>query len=147
MSGSRNGDALIAVRARKPAVPRPADNDENAWNLYLTDVIQRNAGGALSIYGYTLPAPDAEDFQGSYERQLDKAVVDVQRGGVDGTLLAFGSPDSTKSADLATAAFAKAAPNSMKGVKVLFIGTPILGERVRAAVAPAGVNYVFVEAK
>jgi hypothetical protein len=35
----------------------------------------------------------------------------------------------------------------MKGVKVLFIGTPADSERVEAAVEPAGVTYVFVEAK
>ena len=35
----------------------------------------------------------------------------------------------------------------MKGVKVVFVCSPILSERVRTAVEPAGVNYVFVEAK
>ena len=35
----------------------------------------------------------------------------------------------------------------MKGVKVLFIGQAADNERVKAAVAPSGVNYVFVEAK
>ena len=35
----------------------------------------------------------------------------------------------------------------MKGVKVLFIGDAADSERVKAAVAPSGVNYVFVEAK
>jgi hypothetical protein len=35
----------------------------------------------------------------------------------------------------------------MKGVKVVFVGSPILGERVRTAVEPAGVKYIFVEAK
>jgi hypothetical protein len=38
-------------------------------------------------------------------------------------------------------------PNSMKGVKVLFIGKAADNDRVKAAVAPAGVDYVFVEAK
>jgi hypothetical protein len=35
----------------------------------------------------------------------------------------------------------------MKGVKVLFIGATADGDRVKAAVEPAGVTYVFVEAK
>jgi hypothetical protein len=35
----------------------------------------------------------------------------------------------------------------MKGVRVVFIGDAADGERVKAAVAPAGVDYVFVEAK
>ena len=44
-------------------------------------------------------------------------------------------------------AFKQVPAGTMKGVKVLFVGTPILGERVRTAVEPAGVNYVFVEGK
>jgi hypothetical protein len=35
----------------------------------------------------------------------------------------------------------------MKGVKVLFIGKPADSDRVKAALAPTGVDYVFVEAK
>ena len=35
----------------------------------------------------------------------------------------------------------------MKGVKVLFIGKAADSERVKAAVAPTGADYVFVEAK
>ena len=38
-------------------------------------------------------------------------------------------------------------PGTMKGVKVLFLGAAADNERVRAAVEPAGVTYVFVEAK
>lgn len=148
VAGCKKEEAATTNAAtQKAAVAKPTSNDEAAWNAYLTDVIQRNADGALSIYGYTLPAADAADFQGSYDRQLEKAVGDVQRGGVEGTLLAFGSPDSGKSADLATAAFAKAAPNSMKGVKVLFVGDAADQARVEAAVKPSGATFQFVEAK
>ena len=62
-------------------------------------------------------------------------------------MLAFISPASNRMADLIAAAFTDIEPNSMKGVKVLFIGKAADSERVKAAVAPAGVNYVFVEAK
>lgn len=129
------------------AVPAPKTADETAWNAYLTDVVKRNLDGALSTYVYTLPAADSKDFQGYYDRQLEKAMGDVQRGGVDGTLLAFGSPTSSKSADLAVASFTKAAPDSMKGVKVLFIGDAADKARVEAAVKPSGAKFQFVEAK
>lgn len=135
------------VKAEAPPVAKPSTTDEAAWNAYLTDVIKRNAEGALSVYAYTLPAADSEDFAGSYERQLGEAQTAMMRGGVEGTLLAFGSPDSAKSADLAVAALEKAAPDSMKGVRVLFIGDAADSARVEAAVKPTGATYKLVEAK
>ena len=128
------------------AVPTVA-TDENAWNAYLTDAVTRNLDNATSTYVYTLPADSSADFQGAYDRQLEKAEDDMSRGGVEGTLLAFGGPNSPKSADLAVAAFAKAQPNGMKGVKVLFIGAQADSDRVKAAVDPSGASYKFVEAK
>ena len=135
------------AKVAAPAVAKPTTNDEAAWTAYLTDVVKRNADGALSVYAYTLPAPDSADFAGSYERQLGEAQTAMMRGGVEGTLLAFGSPDSAKSADLAVAALSKAAPDSMKGVRVLFIGDAADSARVEAAVKPSGATYKFVEAK
>jgi hypothetical protein len=137
-----------AQETAKAAVAMPATaTDDNAWNAYLTDVVTRNLDNATSTYVYTLPAETSADFQGSYDRQLEKAEEDMSRGGVEGTLLAFGGPNSPKSADLAVAAFAKAMPNSMKGVKVLFIGAQADSDRVKAAVDPSGATYKFVEAK
>ena len=135
------------AKTEAPAVAKPTTKDEAAWNAYLTDVVKRNADGAMSVYAYTLPAADSADFAGSYERQLGEAQTAMMRGGVEGTLLAFGSPDSAKSADLAIAALQKAAPESMKGVRVLFIGDAADTARVEAAVKPTGATYKFVEAK
>lgn len=137
--------AQEAVKA-PVAVPATA-TDENAWNAYLTDVVTRNLDNATSTFVYTLPADTAADFQGAYDRQLEKAEADMARGGVEGTLLAFGGPNSAKSADLAVAAFGQATQDTMKGVKVLFIGDQADSARVQAAVAPSGATYKFVEAK
>ncbi|MFC0678944.1 hypothetical protein ACFFGH_13950 [Lysobacter korlensis] len=126
----------------------PTTDDENAWGEYLVEVVKRNMEGVVSSpYLYTLPAETSPDFQGFYDRQLEKAQLDIQRGIVEGNLLAYGGPSSNKTADLVIAAFQKAQPGSMKGVKVLFIGKAEDNERVQAAVAPAGVDYKFVEAK
>ena len=129
------------------ALTAPTTTDEAAWNAYVTDVVTRNAEGATGMYAYTLPAPDSADFQGYYDRQLEKAQLDITRGGVEGTLIAFGSPSSAKSGDLAVASFANAEPGTMKGVRVLFIGESADSERVKAAVAPTGATYQFIEAK
>ncbi len=129
------------------ALTAPTTTDETAWGAYLTDVVTRHGEGATGMYAYTLPAADAPDFQGYYDRQLEKAQLDVARGGVEGTLLAFGSPSSAKSADLAVASFANAEKGTMKGVRVLFIGDAADSDRVKAAVEPSGATYQFVEAK
>ncbi|MBB1089457.1 hypothetical protein H4F99_13310 [Lysobacter sp. SG-8] len=130
-----------------PPVAKPAGSDENAWAEYLTDVVKRNVGTATSVYLYTLPSPDSADYEGEYERQLEKAQTDVMRGGVEGTLLAYGSPDSSKSADLAVEAFEVAQEGSMKGVRVLFIGDNADFARVKTTVEPSGATFQFVEAK
>ena len=82
-----------------------------------------------------------------YDRLLEKAKMDVARGIIAGNLLAYGGHSSAKVADLVVDSFKDVEPNSMKGVKVLFIGQAADSERVKAAVAPAGVDYKFVEAK
>lgn len=130
------------------ALSAPKTSDENAWNAYLTDVVKRNLDTVTgSTYVYVLPAPEAPTFQGDYERMLEKAQTDLSRGILEGNLVAFGSPNSAKSADLAVAALSKAEPGTMKGVKFIFIGDAADNERVKAAAAPAGVNYTFAEVK
>ena len=47
--------------------------------------------------------------------------------------------------DLVIDAFNGVPADSMKGVRVLFIGKAADGDRVKTAVAPAGVDYVFVD--
>lgn len=137
-------DAAVA----QAALVAPTSDDETEWGNYLVEVVKRNMDGVVSSpYLYTLPAESSPDFQGYYDRQLEKAQIDIQRGILEGNLLAYGGPSSNKMADLVVAAFEKAQAGSMKGVKVLFIGKPEDSARVQAAVAPAGVDYKFVEAK
>src|SRR3546814_4222421 len=69
----------------------------------------------------------------------------VARTVLPGNMLAFGSPDSEKMAELIEEAFAGAPADSMKDVRILFIGTAEQGERVRAAVEPTGAIFVLNE--
>lgn len=140
-----------AKPAEKPPLTAPASlDDEKAWEAYVVDVVQRRVeaeGLNTNPYVYFLPPESKPGFQDEYNRLLEKATVDAARGITEGNMLAFASPSSAKMADLVVAAFAKAQPGSMKGVKFVFIGKPEDSERVKAAVAPTGVDYVFVEAK
>lgn len=133
---------------KAPLTAPNSAEDREGWNAYLTDVVQRNMDGVNNQpYVYTLPAESTADFQSAYDRQLDKAKTDVARGIIAGNMLAYGGPSSAKIADMMIEAFKNIEANTMKGVKVVFIGNAADNERVKAAVEPAGVNYVFVEAK
>lgn len=136
-----------AVAVKAP-LTRPATNDDAEWGTYLSDVVTRNMGDITrSPYLYYLPGSDSPGFEGARLRLQEEVEIAMQRGIVEGNLVAFGSPESTMMADIVVGAFAKVDPGSMNGVELLFIGDAADNERVKAAVEPAGVNYKFVEAK
>lgn len=126
----------------------PTTNDDTAWGAYLSDVVTRNMEGVTNNpYLYYLPAEDTPGFDGNYLRLQDEVSAAMQRGILEGNLIAFGSPASAKMADIIVTAFTEVDPGSMKGVKLLFIGDSADSERVQAAVTPAGVDYRFIETK
>jgi hypothetical protein len=145
-----NKEADAPKQTVKAALPAPTNDDAAAWRAYVTDVIGRNMDGVTNQpFVYLLPAESSADFQGSYDRLLDKAKSDISRGILAGNLLAYASasPSSAKVADMVVAAFAELKPDKLKGVKLVFIGKAEDNERVKAAVAASGVTYVFVETK
>jgi hypothetical protein len=130
----------------KAPMSAPKTDDRQAWVDYLNDVVPRHMAGIPNQpYVYLLPGESAPDFQDQYDRMLEKAQSDVARGIITGNMLAYASPASAKMADLVIAAFNGVPAESMKGVRVLFIGKPADSDRVKAAVSPAGVEYVFVD--
>lgn len=136
------------VVVEKAALTAPQNDDRQAWLAYLSDVVSRNMGGIQNQpFVYMVPSAALPDFADQYERLLEKAKSDVARGIITGNLLAYGGYNSDKVAELVEASFKDVQPNSMKGVKVLFIGKASEDARVKAAVTPAGVDYVFIEAK
>ena len=129
-------------------IAAPTTNDDAAWQAYLTDAVKRNMEGVnASPYVYYLPHESSPEFQGFYDRQLEKTEGDLARGIVEGNMLAFGGPSSAKMADLIVDAFGGVDAGTMKGVRVVFFGNAADNERVKAAVTPSGVEYKFVEAK
>ena len=166
---------IPAPQAAAAPVTAPQTDDRTAWSAYLNDVANRNMDGINnSPYVYLVPpaptgaaasdmaateteapaesaaasdsAPElSAPVDGDYERLLDKAKTDVSRGIVRGNLLMFAGLDSARTANLTVAAFDGVEPNTMRGVRVVFIGAAADSERVKAAVEPAGVEYVFVD--
>lgn len=139
-----------APKAAAVEVPltAPTNDDLPAWRAYVTDVAKRHMDGITnSPYVYFLPGEGTEGFGGLYERQLEKLESDLSRGIIEGNMLVFASPSSGKLAEMAAVAFQRVGPGTMKGVKVVFIGKAEDSEKVKAASAASGVNYIFVEAK
>ena len=140
--------AEAPVAEVKAPMSAPTTDDRQAWSDYLQDIVPRHMGGIVNQpYVYLLPGESAPDFQDQYDRLLEKTTQDVGRGIVEGNMLAYGGPASAKVADMIVASFKNVPPGTMKGVRVLFIGKAADNERVKAAVTPAGVDYVFVETK
>lgn len=136
-----------APKVEKEVVAVPTSEDASAWRKYVSYVVGENLKGiSNSPFVYLLPAESTEDFQGAYDRLLEKAAADVERGILPGNMLAFAmaSPNSAKGADLAIESFAKVEPDKLKGVRLLYIGQGEDEERVKAAVAASGVEFVFV---
>ncbi|KAF1710325.1 hypothetical protein CSC70_06435 [Pseudoxanthomonas kalamensis DSM 18571] len=141
-------DAAAMAEAEDVPLSVPATDGDTEWKAYLQDVVTRNMGKITnSPFLYYLPSQSDPEFEAKYERQLDQAKLAMARGIVGGNLIAFGSPESARMADIAVASFAEVPADTMKGVRVLFIGKAEDNERVQAALTPSGVDYVFVEAK
>ena len=142
-------EAPVADQAAEAKVlVAPAKDDDAGWKAYLPAVVQENMGTITnSPFLYYLPPESDPDFEAKFGRQVDAATLAMSRGVQKGNLLAFGSPASAKMADLILVAFADVPPDTLKGVRILFIGDAVDNERVQAALAPTGAEYVFVEAK
>ena len=142
------------VAAAPAPLTAPTSGDDNAWKEYLGKVVGQNQEGVTDrVFPYYLPMNSDQvteadkDGRSQYARQLENVNNVVLRTVLPGNMLAFGSPDSTKMADLIVAAFTGAEPDALKGSQVLFIGNPADRDRVQAAVEAAGAKFVFVEAK
>lgn len=126
----------------------PAKDDDAGWKAYLPAVVQENMGTITNNpFLYYLPPESDPDFGAKYIRQVDAAKLAMARGVQKGNLLAFGSPASAKMAELIEIAFEEVPADTMKGVRILFIGDAADNPRVQAVLSPTGAEYVFVEAK
>ena len=149
-NGSKEGDKAAAAPAVEQApVTAPAGTDDKAWREYLMAVAKQHMKGIRNNpYMYYLPSAQDPEFDAKYTRQLENVESVVARTVLPGNMLAFGSPESGRMADLVEVAFTEwAEANAFQGVRVLFIGKAEDRARVEAAVQPSGAEFVFVEAK
>ncbi len=131
------------------AVNLPVDaKDTAAWKKYLVSVVKQNMQGITSSpYMYFVPSGDDEDTKVARKNQLDNVQVIVGRTVLPGNMMAFGGPDSKTTADLMIESFKEAKAGAFKGVTVLFVGAAADVDRAKAAIAPSGAEFRFVEMK
>ena len=144
LAACQKEEAGEQVEAAPMAAPQSGDREE--WRAYLNDAVGRNMDGIYSQpFVYLVPAESVDNFEDEYERLAERAENDLARGNVRGNLLAYAGHNSNRVADLAVRAFEGVPEGTMEGVRVLFIGDAVDNPRVEAAVAPAKVEYVFIE--
>ena len=140
-------EAAPAAEAQQ-ALVAPAKDDDAGWRKYLQAVAVQNMGNiSSSPFLYYLPPESDPEFAAKYDRQVESATAAIGRGVSPGNMLAFGSSASSKMADMIEAAFKGVQADSMKGVRVVYIGDAADNARVQTIVQPTGADYIFVEAK
>ncbi|MDE2307046.1 MAG: hypothetical protein KGJ97_02005 [Xanthomonadaceae bacterium] len=144
--GKKQADQA-AAQQQAQQIPKPTDPaDSKAWGAYLGQIVQKNMQGmtANQPYAYMVTAGLTDDMKAQNDRQLQSVQDTVARGVLPGNLLAFGGPDSAKTADLVVAAFKDAKPGSFKDVIILFIGDKTDEQRVTDVLKPTGATIRFV---
>jgi len=131
-----------------PALAAPGKDDDAGWKKYLQAVAIQNMGTITnSPFLYYLPPESDPEFAAKYERQVESAKTAISRGISPGNMIAFGSSASAKMADMIGVVFKEVQADSMKGVRIVFIGDAADNARVQTTIQPTGAEYIFVEAK
>ncbi|MBB6189307.1 hypothetical protein [Rhodanobacter sp. MP7CTX1] len=143
--GKQEDDQQAAPQVQQ-AVKPTSPTDTKAWNAYLGQLVQNNMQGmtASQPYAYMVTPGVSDDDKAQNDRQLQSVQDTVARGVLPGNLLAFAGQDSSKTADLVTAAFKDAKAGSFKGVIVLFIGDKADEQRVTDTLKATGATVRFV---
>jgi hypothetical protein len=135
--------APVAAPVTKPT----SATDSAGWKKYLVDVVTHNMKGMTADrpYLYFIPSGDDDAAVEQRQNQLDNVGGTVDRTVLPGNMMAFGGPDSAKTADLIIQAFQGAKEGSFKGVIVLFIGDKADQQRVADALKPTAADFRFVQ--
>ena len=146
------GEGETAKAAKVVAqLPAPSSNDDKLWKPYLAQQIGKHMDVVTDrVISYYLPADNATveaDGRTKYDRLSEGVTAAVSRTVLPGNLLAFGSPDSKRMADMIVSAFSGAKPDALKGSHVLFIGKAEDSARIQPLVEASGAKYIFEEVK
>ena len=130
----------------QPVKPASA-NDTDGWKKYLVEIVKQHTEGMTSKrpFLYFIPGGEDQAAQSARDNQLGNVSDVVARTVLPGNMMAFGGPDSAKTADLIIQAFQIAKEGTFKGVIVLFIGDKADDQRVADMLKTSGATYRFVQ--
>lgn len=133
-------------------VSAPTGNDPEGWKAYMRQELQPHMDQRRfrRPYSYFIPmvdstAADAAEQQRQFDAQAEAVQNAVGRGIQAGTMLSFAGPDSAAIASVIDNAFKLAAPQSLKGVRIVVIAKPEVREQIEAAIVPSGAEFIFVD--
>lgn len=146
--------ALLTLGACQEAAPPPDPAkvvpanpaDSVAWKAYVSAVSKTLVPADQSSRIFATFVEHNQDPEKT-ARTVENIKNFIGRGIAEGTTILFASPDSPVVADIVEQAFADPKADSLKTIRVIFIGQEAERERVRAAVTAWGANFVFHEAK
>lgn len=144
-SAGQNPTTDVSPAAAPPR--RPADpHDVQGWHQFLTSVVQNNLGDiANSPFVYFVPsAVDPADATALAQVQADLNDV-VAATVLPENMVAIGGPSSRTTAMVLETAFRRAAPNSFKGVVILFIGNEADRVAVARTIRSSGATFRFAQ--
>lgn len=144
--------ATSAPAAPVERVSAPAGNDPEGWKAYMRQELQPHMDQrrfrrpfSYFIPAVDLTAADATEQQRQFDAQAEAVQNAVGRGIQAGTMLSFAGPDSPAIATVIENAFKLAAPQSLKGVRIVVIAKPEERARIEAAIVPSGAEFIYVD--
>lgn len=133
-------------------VSAPTDNNPEGWKAFMRQELQPHMDQRRfrRPFSYFIPlvdatAPDAAEQQRQFDAQAEAVENAVGRGIQAGTMLAFAGPDSAAIASVIENAFKLAAPQSLKGVRIVVIAKPEVRPQIEAAIVPSGAEFIYVD--
>lgn len=146
--------ALLTLGACQEAAPPPDPAkvvpanpaDSVAWKAYVSAISKTLVPADQSSRIFATFVEHNQDEEKN-ARTVENIKNFIGRGIAEGTTILFASPDSPVVADIVEKAFADPKADSLKSIRVIFIGQKAEEERVRAAVTAWGATLVFHEAK
>jgi hypothetical protein len=141
--------------AATPAVvlTAPVDNDTEGWEAYMTQEVKPYIDKRYrKPYLYFFPkvdeaSPEKDEQLRQFQAQIEALQGAVARGIQAGSMIGIGGPAPAAIGDVVVESFKLAGPKSLKGVRVVVIGSASEKDRIQAAIAPSEAEFVWVEMK
>jgi len=134
-------DQLRQLRARP--LSAPTSTDTLAWRQYMFELRDRIARDGEMMGGMVLAAPGAKPGYHSAE-SISRWVQDYDNDPWDKSFI-FSSPTSDKLAAVLEKPLRARRAGSMKGARIVFVGTPEEGKRVVEAGSKTGAEIIVVD--